>query len=429
MSGEAGHSADGPSQSIAVLERPPDVSVRVPGSKSHTNRALICAALAAGESTLDRVLLADDTEAMIQLLVDLGIDVQVDRRSRRATILGVDGRVPDHEGVLDARQSGTTSRFVLPMLALGHGRYVLDGHEQMRARPFGDLIGALESLGACVEGDTLPLTVFGSGGFSGGTVAIPGSVSSQFLSALLLSAPYAADTVHIEIVGDLVSKPYIDLTLATMGSFGVDVDRDDHRSFTVPPQGYRAAEVSIEPDASAASYFFAAAAVTGGRVRVDGLGTSTLQGDLRFVDVLERMGAKVTRTHDATEVEGTGRLHGIDVDMSDISDTAQTLAAIAPFADGPVRIRGIGFIRRKETDRIAAMVTELRRLGIDAIEDDNGLTVHPGRPRPGRVETYHDHRMAMSFAILGLVAPGIEIADPACVEKTFPDFFEVLDSL
>lgn len=429
MSGEAGRSVDETSQSIAVLERPPDVSVRVPGSKSHTNRALICAALAAGESTLDGVLLADDTEAMIQLLIDLGIDVQVDRPSRRTKILGVDGRVPDHDGVLDARQSGTTSRFVLPMLALGHGRYVLDGHQQMRARPFGDLIGALESLGARVEGDTLPLTVFGSGGFSGGTVAIPGSVSSQFLSGLLLSAPYAADTVHIEIVGELVSKPYIDLTLATMGSFGVDVDRDGHRSFTVPSQGYRAAEVLIEPDASAASYFFAAAAVTGGRVRVDGLGTSTLQGDLRFVDVLERMGAKVTRTDDATEVEGTGRLHGVDVDMSDISDTAQTLAAIAPFADGPVRIRGVGFIRRKETDRIAAVVTELRRLGIDVIEDHDGLTVHPGRPRPGRVETYNDHRMAMSFAILGLVAPGIEIADPACVEKTFPDFFEVLDSL
>ncbi len=417
------------SQAINVLDRPPDCTVRVPGSKSHTNRALVCAALASGTSTLHGILLADDTEAMLELLATLGIGIELDRDTRRATVEGVDGNIPPHEGILDARQSGTTSRFVLPMLALGTGRYVLDGHEQMRARPFGDLIGALEVLGARVEGSTLPLTVVGAGSFTGGQVEVPGSVSSQFLSGLLLSSPYAAATVSIEIVGDLVSKPYVDLTLATMAAFGVEVDRDGYRTFVVPTGGYNAADLQIEPDASAASYFFAAAAATRGRVRVEGLGTTTLQGDLAFVDVLERMGAEVIRTAAATEVRGTGVLRGIEVDMADISDTAQTLAAIAPFADGPVRVTGIGFIRRKETDRIAAIVTELTRLGIDAVEDPDGFTVQPGRPRPGLVHTYDDHRMAMSFAVLGLVAPGIEIAGPSCVDKTFPEFFETLAAL
>lgn len=416
-------------KTIEVLERPPNTIVRVPGSKSHTNRALVCAALAKGTSVLDGVLFADDTEAMMELLVDLGLDLRIDRESRRVTVVGVDGALPAHDGVLDARQSGTTSRFVLPMLTLGRGRYVLDGHEQMRARPFDDLVEALDVLGARIEGTTLPLAVVGGERLNGGTVQIPGSVSSQFLSGLLLSAPGAAEAVHIEIIGELVSKPYVDLTLATMADFGVEVQRDGYRSFEVPASGYRAADVAIEPDASAASYFFAAAAVTGGRVRIEGLGTDTVQGDVDFVDALERMGADVSRSATAVEVQGTGTLRGIDIDMSDISDTAQSLAVVAPFADGPVRITGIGFIRRKETDRIAAVVTELRRLGIEATEDDDGFTVHPGMPRAGVVDTYDDHRMAMSFAILGLVVPGIEIDNPSCVNKTFPDFFDVLKTL
>ncbi len=342
------------SRVIAVLDRPPNHTVTVPGSKSHTNRALICAALAAGTSTLDGALFANDTEAMMQLLDSIGIPIEVQESERRVVVTGVDGAVPSHAGVLDARQSGTTSRFVLPMLALGQGRYVLDGHAQMRARPFDDLISALTTLGVRVEGSTLPMTVFGNGGFTGGTVRMLGSVSSQFLSGLLLSAPYADAPVHIEIIGDLVSKPYVDLTLATMESFGVRVDRDGYRRFTVPNTGYQATDLVIEPDASAASYFFAAAAITGGTVRVEGLGAGTVQGDLRFVDVLEQMGAHVVRSADATEVRGTGTLHGVDADMADISDTAQSLAVVAPFAEGPVRVTGIGFIRKKETDRIAA---------------------------------------------------------------------------
>lgn len=412
-----------------MLERPPNRTVVVPGSKSHTNRALVCAALASGTSTLTGVLFADDTEAMMQLLGAVGIAIEADRAERTVTVTGVDGVVPPHSGVLDARQSGTTSRFALPLLALGRGRYVLDGHEQMRARPFDDLVEALVTLGARVEGATLPLTVFGGGRFTGGAVEIPGSVSSQFLSGLLLSAPYAIEPVHVQITGELVSKPYVDLTLATMESFGVRVDRDGPRRFTVPNHGYGAADLAIEPDASAASYFFAAAAITGGRVRVEGLSRSTIQGDLRFVDILEQMGAEVVRSEGATVVRGTGTLRGIDVDMADISDTAQSLAVVAPFADGPVRVTGIGFIRKKETDRIAAVVTELQRLGIEATEDADGFTVYPGFPQPATIETYDDHRMAMSFAVLGLLTPGIEIADPGCVAKTFPDFFTVLDTL
>lgn len=416
-------------KTIEVLERPPNTVVRVPGSKSHTNRALVCAALAEGTSVLDGVLFADDTEAMMQLLLDMGLDLAIDRELRRVTVVGTGGELPPHDGVLDARQSGTTSRFVLPMLTLGKGRYVLDGHEQMRARPFDDLVDALDVLGARIEGTTLPLTVVGGERLNGGTVQVPGEVSSQFLSGLLLSAPCAASPVHIEIVGELVSKPYVDLTLSTMADFGVEVQRDGYQSFEVPAIGYRAADVLLEPDASAASYFFAAAAITGGSVRVEGLGLDTVQGDVHFVDALERMGAVVTRSQDAIEVRGTGTLRGIDIDMADISDTAQSLAVVAPFADGPVRVTGIDFIRRKETDRIAAVVTEMRRLGIEATEDDDGFTVHPGTPTAGVVDTYDDHRMAMSFAILGLMVPGITIDNPSCVNKTFPDFFDVLAGL
>jgi 3-phosphoshikimate 1-carboxyvinyltransferase len=231
-----------------------------------------------------------------------------------------------------------------------------------------------------------------------------------------------------------VSVPYLDMTVAVVHAFGGRVERPDARTFVVegrgPGAGYApVARYEVEPDASAASYLFAAAAITGGWVRVEGLGTASLQGDVAFVDLLERMGAEVGRQPDAIEVRGTGTLRGIDADLADLSDTAQTLAAVAVFADGPTRIDGIGFIRGKETDRIGAVVTELRRCGIEAEELADGLVVHPGRPQPAVVQTYDDHRMAMSFALLGLRAPGIEIADPGCVAKTFPDYFDVLESL
>jgi 3-phosphoshikimate 1-carboxyvinyltransferase len=233
----------------------------------------------------------------------------------------------------------------------------------------------------------------------------------------------------LDVEGDLVSKPYIEVTAQTMEAFGVAMRREDFRRFEVSPGVYRGTTYDVEPDASAASYFFAAAAVTGGRVVVPGLGSRSLQGDLGFVRLLERMGCTVRQTETETEVTGPEKLSGIEADMSNVSDTAQTLAAIAPFAQGPTRVTGIGFIRRKETNRVAAVVTELKRMGIRAEEEDDGFVVHPGAPQPTDIDTYDDHRMAMSFAVTGLVAPGVRIRNPGCVSKTFPRFFEVLGAL
>lgn len=428
-----------PLLTIEPLAARPDATVIVPGSKSHTNRALVCAALAEGVSVLEGALFADDTLAMVQALGALGVSVEADPVRRRMIVDGCAGAVPPGPADLDVAQSGTTSRFLLALLGLGPGPYRLDGHPQLRGRPFGPLVEALRTLGVVVDGEALPLMV-GGGRLRCGVVRLSGSVSSQFLSGLLLAAPYAVDaddgddgdgepSVRIELTDDLVSKPYVDLTVATMGEFGVDVACDDHRRFSVRPQRYRATTLPIEPDASAASYFFAAAAVTGGRVRVEGLGRSARQGDLRFVDILARMGVDVARGDDWTEVRGGAPLVGVDVDMADISDTAQTLAVVATFAQSPTRVRGIGFIRHKETDRIGAVVDQLTNLGIGAERTGDGFVVHPGIPRPGRVATYDDHRMAMSFALLGLVHPGISLENPACVNKTFPEFFEVLGRL
>ncbi|CAN5197421.1 3-phosphoshikimate 1-carboxyvinyltransferase [soil metagenome] len=408
-----------------------DATVEVPGSKSITNRALVVAALAEGDSVLTGALHADDTEAMVAALDRLGVGVTTETETGALRVAGVAGRVPPGPADLDARLSGTTARFLLPLLALGSGRYRLDGAPPLRERAMGPLVTALRHLGAEVEeGRTghLPVTV-AARGLKGGSVHLPGSVSSQFVSGLLLSGPAMAEGLHVELEPPIVSRPYLALTTTTMAAFGITVEGDADRGLTVAPGRYRGRRFDIEPDASAASYFFAAAAICGGRVRVPGLGTSSVQGDLAFVDILESMGASVRRETAAVEVTGGPELRGIEVDMADCSDQAQTLAAVAVFASSPTRIKGIGFIRGKETDRIAAVVTELRRCGIEAEEEVDGFVVRPGHPRPARVQTYDDHRMAMSFTLLGLRAPGIEIADAECVAKTFPDFFEVVNSL
>jgi 3-phosphoshikimate 1-carboxyvinyltransferase len=417
---------------IRPLDRPPDAVVTVPGSKSVTNRALVCAALASGTSVLTEVLVADDTEAMIGVLDAISIDVRLDRDRRTVTVVGCDGTIPAAEAEIDVRQSGTTARFVPALLALGQGSYRVTGHPQMLARPMDPTFDALRHLGVPVEElagrGRYPATIRG-GRVRGGILPLPGDVSSQFLSGLLLAAPYLPDGLVIELTTRLVSRPYVELTRSVMAAFGVEVDAPDSSTYVVPPGRYRSARLTVEPDASAASYFFAAAAITGGRVRVAGLTVDAAQGDVAFVDALEQMGAAVDRRADGIEVTGTGTLRGGTFDFADISDTAQTLAAVAVFADETVRVTGIGFIRRKETDRIAAVVSELRRAGIDADEEPDGFVVHPGEPRPTTVRTYDDHRMAMSFSLLGLRVPGIEIADPGCVSKTFPDFYDVLEAL
>jgi 3-phosphoshikimate 1-carboxyvinyltransferase len=390
---------------------------------------LICAALAPGTSGLEGALFADDTIAMVGSLLSLGLAVWADPAGRTITVMNPDGEIPPGPADLDVGMSGTTSRFLLPVLCLGQGVYRMDGSNQLRNRPIAELVSKLRALGAHIEGESLPLTVHG-GGLTGGSVVVQGSVSSQYLSGLLMAAPRTKSGLYLRVAGELVSRPYVDLTINTMEQFGVHVDAHPlYREFTVPATPYRATTIQIEPDASAASYFFAAAAITAGRVRVNGLGTETTQGDLRFVHLLEQMGAEVTMTETSTEVRGTGALRGVTVDMRDISDTAQTLAIVATFADSPTTITGIGFIRRKETDRIGAVVTELSRRGIRAEETPDGMIIYPGTARPGVVTTYEDHRMAMSFALLGLIHPGIQIRDPECVGKTFPDFFDVLDTL
>lgn len=417
---------------VEPLSGPVDAVVRVPGSKSITNRALICAGLATGESELHGVLFADDTEAMLGGLHELGVGLVVDRAGSTVDVAGVSGIPPTAGALLDARLSGTTSRFLLPVAALSHATVVIDGGEPLRLRPMGDLLDALSELGATVEPlggpGHLPVRLEAAG-LSGGRVVLRGDVSSQFLSGLLLAAPCMRDGLSVLLDGPLVSVPYVRMTLSVMEEFGARWRWDDD-VVSVEPGGYRSVDrYRIEPDASAASYFFAAAAICGGRVRVDGLGPGALQGDVAFVDALEAMGAHVEHGSDFIEVTGTGRLVGVDVDFVDISDTAQTLAVVAPFADSPTTIRGIGFIRGKETDRISAVVTELRRCGIDAEELADGLRIFPGVPRPATVQTYHDHRMAMSFAVLGLRTPGVTIADPGCVAKTFPTFWTVLETL
>lgn len=410
---------------VVPLAVPPDADVAVPGSKSITIRALLVAALADGTSRLRGVLRSEDTDAMARALRSLGVEV-VDEGDD-VVVRGAAGTIPASAATVDLVRSATSARLLLAAVALGAGRYVVDGHPQLRARPMGPGIAALRSLGVEVdelaEPGCLPVAVHG-GPLAGGTVALPGDVSSQFVSGLLVAGACTTGGVEIRLTTDLVSEPYVAMTRAVMAAFGVPAD-----GLRVAPGHYRAADFAIEPDASSASYLLAAAAVTGGRVRVRGLERRSTQGDLAFVDALERMGAAVTWTAGGVEVRGTGTLRGVEADLSAFSDTAPTLAAVAALASTPTRVTGIGFIRRKESDRIGAVVAELRRCGVDADEDDDGFVVRPSRPHGAVVQTYDDHRIAMAFAVLGLVVPGIVIADPGCVAKTFPGFWEVVDSL
>jgi 3-phosphoshikimate 1-carboxyvinyltransferase len=428
-------------RAVEPVGGPLDATVRVPGSKSLTNRALVCAALASGTSVLDGALFADDTEAMVEGLQRLGLTVDVDPAAARVTVVGCAGALPTvADGVtLDARLSGTTSRFLLPLLGLGSGRVRLDGAAPLRSRPMADGIGALRRLGVAVaeEGEPghLPVVVQGPpsrpAAEAGGELMVAGDASSQFVSGVLMSAPALPGGLRLAVTGELVSRPYVDLTVAVMRAFGADVAVDGAGSrWPIAAGRYRpVAPYPVEPDASAASYFFGAAAICGGRVTIEGLGSASLQGDLRFVDVLARMGCRVEQTASSTTVTGPDQLVGVDVDMRHLSDTAPTLAVVAAFARTPSRLRGIGFIRRKESDRIGDVIRELRRCGIEADEEPDGLVVHPGTPQPARVATYDDHRMAMSFALLGLRTPGIEIADPEVVAKTFPTYWDALHAL
>ncbi|HKQ50187.1 MAG TPA: 3-phosphoshikimate 1-carboxyvinyltransferase [Phycisphaerae bacterium] len=421
---------------IRPLGRPVDRTVRLPGSKSLTNRALLVAAMARGRSELDGVLQAEDTELMADALAGLGVPVLIQRSAQRAAVEGRGGHWPNTEANIECGNAGTVIRFVTAACAAGQGDYVLDGSVRMRQRPIGALVDALRDLGAQIgygerEG-YCPLQVRARG-LRGGTVVFDRPVSSQYVSALLMAAPLAANDVMISVEGALPSDPYVRMTLGVMEAFGVSVVEDQMRRFVVPaPQVYSATHYAIEPDASAASYFFAAAALTGGRVTIEGLGSGSVQGDIGFVNLLERMGCRVAMESQQTTVWGTreGSLAGIDADLGAMPDVAPTLAVVAAFAAGPTRIRNVANLRIKESDRLAALATELGHLGVPTELHDDGITVAPvTRPVAGKIDTYGDHRIAMSFALAGLRIDGVVIRDPSCVNKTFPEFFGRLAEL
>ncbi len=414
----------------------PDVTVSLPGSKSLTNRALVCAALADGVSTLSGASVSDDSLAMVGGLSELGLAVQFDERAATAQVRGSGGHIPADAADLNPGDAGTAVRFLTALCCLGHGRYRVDGSARMRQRPIAGLVEGLVCLGAGVGYDEqdgcLPLTI-ASRGLPGGHVEFHRPVSSQFISAILLVSPYAHQDVMIHVEGGLTSRPYVDMTLAVLRDFGVDVLTDGDGRFIAPSsQRYVGRAHAIEPDASAATYFWAAAAITGGRVRVAGLSRGSAQGDVAFVDVLRDMGCGVVETDGALGVEGpaSGRLRGVSVDLNAMPDTAQTLAVAALFADGPTEIRNVSNLRVKETDRLSALCSELTRLGAAVEPLADGLRIRPpARIDPCEIETYNDHRMAMSFALAGLRSAGISIRGAGCVRKSFPGYFEELARL
>ncbi|HKW95201.1 MAG TPA: 3-phosphoshikimate 1-carboxyvinyltransferase [Methylomirabilota bacterium] len=418
---------------IEPITHPIDAVVDLPGSKSYTNRALLVAALASGRSEISQALCSDDTRYMHRALVALGVKVEADEAARTFVVDGVDGRFPATQATLEIGNAGTAARFLTAAVALGHGTYVVDGSPAMRKRPIQPLVDGLRALGVDVEtreGNGCPPVVVRAAGIPGGRARMRGDVSSQYFSAILMAAPYAQRDVELEVDGELVSEPYITMTLATMSAFGVRAEREAARHFRVAAgQRYVGMPYAVEPDASGASYFFAAAAVTGGRVVIPRLGRDSAQGDLGLLDVLARMGCEVTVELDTVTVKGPDRLRAVDADFTRMGDVATTLMAIAPFADGPVTVRGIAQTHFEESDRPVAAATELRRMGLRVDSEWDSVTIFPGAPRPTDVHTYDDHRIAMSFAVTGLRAPGIRIVDPGCVSKTFPEFFDVLRGL
>lgn len=425
-----------PTIEIKPLCAPLDTVARPPGSKSLTNRALICAALARGTSTLTGALASEDTEVMIEALRSLGFAVEEQHDGETLVVAGQGGHIPQKFADLYIANSGTSVRFLTALVALGHGIYRLHGTRRMHERPIGDLLDALAAVGVDAgseAGTGCPPVMVRANGLKLDRAHIRGDVSSQFLTALMLVAPCTAGSAsgpaEIVIDGTLVSQPYARMTAQVMRAFGAQIDfGEDLARFAIGRTGYTARPYAIEPDASAASYFWAAAAIAGGRVRVEGLSKNSLQGDVAFCDCLARMGCRVSYEPDATVVEG-GPLAGIDVDMNAISDTVQTLGAVALFAQGPTNIRGVAHIRHKETDRIAALATELRKLGAAVTERPDGLRIEPGALRGGTIDTYDDHRMAMSLALVGLRVPGVVINDPGCTAKTYPRFFDDLAAL
>jgi 3-phosphoshikimate 1-carboxyvinyltransferase len=413
---------------ITPFEAPIDAVLSVPGSKSLTNRALVVSSLAEGKTRLSNVLHSDDTRYMMSHLRTLGIMLQASHD--QVEIEGRGGEFSPVQASLFCGNAGTTVRFLTALCALVPGAQIVTGDQRMQARPIRDLVNALAGLGVDIESahDCPPVTVR-SGVIRGGRVRVHADLSSQYLSALLMIAPYAQLPVSLEVVGDLVSETYVELTLDVMAAFGVAVDRLDRRRFQIPQRRYQGRDFAIEGDATSAGYWWALAALTASRVTVNNVQPSSHQGDIEFLPILERMGCTVTRQQGVT-VQGPGTLKSPGVvAMNRLPDGVMTLAVLAALAQGETRIVNVANLRIKESDRLAALVTELRRLGIDAEELPDGLRIQGGEPHGADVETYADHRMAMAFAVLGARVPGIRIGTPDCVSKSYPTFFEQLQAL
>jgi 3-phosphoshikimate 1-carboxyvinyltransferase len=409
--------------------------VNLPGSKSLSNRALLIAAMAEGTTTITNLLESDDTRHMLNALKKLGVAYTLSEDKTKCTIVGNGGPFYCSEPQeLFLGNAGTAMRPLCAALTLGSGEFVLTGEPRMKERPIGHLVDALRSAGADIsylEDDGYPPIKIRANALKGGEVEIDGTISSQFLTALLMSAPMAQQDMHIRIIGELVSKPYIDITLDIMNRFGVEVLNENYKRFIVKAgQTYKALDTfMVEGDASSASYFLAAAAIKGGTVKVTGIGKQSIQGDIAFADVLGKMGAKVEWADDYIAVT-RGELHAVDMDFNHIPDAAMTIATTALFADGTTTLRNIYNWRVKETDRLNAMATELRKVGAEVEEGEDYLTITPPKQlKHAAIDTYDDHRMAMCFSLLALDPVSVTINEPECTAKTFPTYFDVLESI
>lgn len=408
-----------------------DAAIAVPGSKSLTQRALIAAALAKGESTLIGPLASEDTGYTIAALRAMSIDID-DRDGDKWRVRGGGGLIRVPAGDIDLGNNGTATRFLTSVAALGHGRFHITGDRRMSERPIAPLMKALQGWGVRITSDAgngcPPLTIEADG-LTGGRTVLPAGKSSQYLSSLLLVAPYAAKPAELEVQGDVLSRPYVLMTIAVMADFGIMVEAAPSLGlFRVSQGAYTGREYRIEGDASGASYFWAAAAVTGGRVTVTNIPAPSIQGDIGLVPLLARMGCQVHQTGTGLTVQCPEQLTGIEADMGNMPDVAPTLAVIAAFAEGPTVINNVAHLRIKECDRISAMVTELRKMGAEVEEEPDRMIIH-GRAggsnlHGAEIETYHDHRIAMCFAVAGLRIPGVKITGEECVAKSFPDFWE-----
>jgi len=407
-----------------------NTAVTVPGSKSYTHRTFIAAALSDGECIISNWLDSEDTNYTLNALKQFGAPIE--KKINRLLITGRHGKMDQHDTTIHLGNSGTSMRLLTAYAAIGNGNYVLNGSKRMHERPIQDLLDGLQQVGVHATSQNNngcpPVEVIGDR-VSGGTVHLNCGISSQFLSGLLLIAPYTEDGLKISVTHGPVSKPYIDMTIDIMSRFGVGVIREGYQYFKIPGRRtYRSGNYIVEPDCSQAGYFWAAAAITGSAIKVKAISKNSKQGDIRFTEVLASMGCKVIHETDGITVVGAN-LSAVEVDMANMPDIVPTLAVVAAFAKGTTVIKNVSHLKVKESDRLSAVINELTKMGISAVSEGNDLIITGGRPHGATIETYDDHRMAMSFAVAGLVIPGITILNEHCVKKSFPNFWDVFNGL